>query len=112
MNVIVYLPSGEIVSSHSCLPQIAPWCAEEGELWIEGEGGDLTHYVDLAGPTITPKADYTLAALPLPCTLTIEGIDYPVTEQPTFAFNYPGTYTIEVDAGPAYLAKSFDYVAN
>lgn len=81
----------------------------EGEAWIEGEGSDTTHYVNLdADPVITPKGDYTLESLPLPCTVTIEGVEYAVTEQPTFSFNYPGTYIISVDAGVRYLQKEFE----
>lgn len=66
--------------------------------------------LDAADPVLAPKADYTLDALPLPCTVTIEGVEYSVTEQPTFAFNYPGTYTISVDAGVRFLAKEFEIV--
>lgn len=54
------------------------------------------------------QGDYTLEALPLPCTVTIEGIDYPVTEQPTFEFNAEGVYTITVDAGYKYPVKEFE----
>lgn len=65
-------------------------------------------FVDLTTETILPKSDYTLDTLPLPCTLTIEGVDYYCTEQPTFEFNYPGVYKIKVDAGAAFLKKEFE----
>jgi hypothetical protein len=79
--------------------------------FIEAYGCDDTHYVNLDGePKIMPKEDYTLEALPLPCTVTIEEVEYLCTEQPTFEFNYPGTYTVSVDAGPRYLVKEFQVV--
>lgn len=66
-----------------------------------------THYVVHETGTLHEKADYTLEALPLSCTVTIEGVTYEVTEQPVFEFDLPGTYTIQVDAGPRFLQKEF-----
>ncbi|MCT7656177.1 hypothetical protein MBH78_19185 [Oceanimonas sp. NS1] len=68
---------------------------------------DDTHWVEHATGTVRVKGDYPLNALPLPCTVTIEGVAYPCTEQPTFEFAAPGNYLIQVDAGPRYLKKEF-----
>ena len=68
------------------------------------------YYYDVVNDLILKKQDYTLDNLPLPCTITIEGISYEVTEQPTFEFDVAGEYTIEVDAGVEYLKKEFKYV--
>lgn len=70
------------------------------------------YYVDLTGPHLKARADYTLDALPLPCKVWIEGVEYDVTEQPTFAFSQPGTYEIVVDAGVKHLLKRFMYHAD
>lgn len=58
---------------------------------------------------VYPAEDYSLAAVPLPCTITIEGVEYECHEQPVFEFDAPGTYVIKVDAGPRYLKKVFNY---
>lgn len=68
---------------------------------------DATHYVKDELGLVVPKEDYSLGCLPLPCTITIEGLTYNCTEQPTFEFDAPGIYTIRVDAGPMYLEKEF-----
>lgn len=110
MNYLIYRHSDgyieKIVTGHAetlllnvpdgygALP--APSAAHDGLLWVEHETG-----------TIHAKGDYPLEALPLPCTITIEGVDYHCTEQPVFEFDAPGSYTIEVDAGPRYLKKEF-----
>lgn len=81
-------------------------------LYVEGNTflDDLVLYVDINSKNILPKQDYTLENLPLPCTITIEGVSYEVTEQPTFEFDVAGEYIIEVDAGVEYLKKEFKYV--
>lgn len=65
------------------------------------------YYLGPSGVEI--RKDYELEELPLPCTLTIEGIEYECTEQPVLEFNYPGTYEIHVNAGAQYLEKTFTY---
>lgn len=81
----------------------------EGESAILGSLGQemSNYYVVHETGTLHKKADYTLDSLPLPCTITIEGEVYEVNKQPTFDFDAPGTYTIEVDAGPKFLRKEF-----
>ena len=61
------------------------------------------------GRQLAPRRDYALDALPLPCTVWIEGQEYRCHEQPEFVFDAPGTYEIRVDAGPQYLEKVFQY---
>lgn len=57
-----------------------------------------------------PCADYSLDALPLPCTVVIEDQQYPCTEQPTFSFDAPGTYRITViPESNHYKVKAFSY---
>lgn len=75
-------------------------------LQVDSEPG-LNSYVDLATLTVQPCQDYRLEALPLPCTLTIEGVQYPCDQQPEISFERPGSYQIAVDAGPAWLKKTF-----
>lgn len=65
-------------------------------------------YVDIKTKKVLKKESYELSALPLPCNIEIEGVAYgSVNTQPAFEFDAPGTYTIEVDAGPKYLRKEF-----
>lgn len=73
------------------------------------EGSENDYYVQ--DKLLVKKQDYTLDNLPLPCTITIEGVPYEITEQPTFEFDVAGEYLIEVDAGVKYLKKEFVYVA-
>lgn len=110
MKAIIYRADGAIERAFSGPASMVDLQCGVGDSWLEGEANDVTDYVNLdAEPTITPKGDYTLEALPLPCTVTIEGVEYQVTEQPTFQFNYPGTYKISVDAGVRYLRREFDF---
>ena len=85
-----------------------------GYSWIHISGDDFIQdslfYVNIQEKEIIARQDYTLENLPLPCTITIEGISYEVTEQPTFEFDVVGEYIIEVDAGVEYLKKEFKYV--
>jgi hypothetical protein len=82
----------------------------EGEVYLEGRWSGATHYIEPVTLQPLEKQDYVLEALPLPCTITIEGVVYTdITAQPTFEFSAPGAYIIEVDAGPAYLKKEFTY---
>ena len=116
-NFIVYRPlTGEILRNISApddsnvviQPDVV---AGAGFIEHPSQVDDEQYYVNLdTDPVIMPKGDYTLEALPLPCTVTIEGTEYAVTEQPTFAFNYPGTYLIKVDAGVQFLEKEFEIV--
>jgi len=76
------------------------------------EGVFKNYYV--FGGSLVEKAHFTLDTIPLPATATIEGEQHPITELPvTFEFDTPGTYTISVDAGPAYYVEEFqiDYPA-
>lgn len=113
MNAVIYdTTTGAILRAVSGPADHIPLQCQEGESYAEDDTArDNTHYFDLDSETVQPKSDYALDALPLPCTVTIEGVEYTCTEQPTFEFNYPGTYLIKVDAGVAYLEKefSFDY---
>lgn len=66
------------------------------------------------GIELLPKQHFTIDAIPLPATAEIEGVQYPITENPViFGFDTPGTYTVRVDAGPAYYVEEFtvDYSA-
>ncbi len=60
--------------------------------------------------TIAPRQAYTLNALPVPCTLKIDGERYDITEQPDLSFEWPGAYVINVTpASPAYLDMEFTH---
>jgi hypothetical protein len=58
------------------------------------------HYM-AEGEILTPCVDYDLLSLPIPCLITIEGIEYEVTELPTFSFDAPGTYDLYIVPGDA-----------
>ena len=79
------------------------------EAFIEGSCDDSAFYVDLESLRSRPKRDFALSALPLPCVIRIEGVEYKCTTQPKFEFDVPGTYQIEVDAGPQFNKKVFAY---
>ena len=108
MYLIYLLSSGEILRGIIC-PDIQEQL-QEGEGFIETDTivDDRLFYINSG--SILPKQDYELDCLPLPCTITIEGVSYHITEQPTFEFDVEGEYIIEVDAGVEYLKKEFEYV--
>lgn len=59
---------------------------------------------------LVPRIDYSIDALPLPCKVIIDGVEYDVTEQPTFEFDAPGTYLITVEPDdPKFMTKVFEY---
>ncbi|MBM7454454.1 hypothetical protein HNR62_000283 [Oceanisphaera litoralis] len=92
---------------------VALQCADDSESVLQGEAFDITdrvdelRYVNLDTLELEIRQDYELDALPLPCTVTIEGVDYRCDEQPEIEFDVPGRYTVMVDAGPRYLKKEF-----
>lgn len=53
------------------------------------------HYINPEGQHRACE-DYSLDALPLPCEIVIEGVEYSVTEQPEFEFDAPGEYRVLV----------------
>lgn len=111
-SLITYIAAtGEATSILHCSSSIVLLNLKEGESAIPLPIGVVDiggYYVAHELGTLVPKADYTLGTLPLPCTLTIEGVRYEnVTTQPTFEFDAPGAYIIQVDAGPQYLKKEF-----
>lgn len=110
MRFAVYTFDGAIVRILDCpLSQLSYNLApDEGAEVCGPEVADDTHWVDgLVG--IRLRDDYTLESLPIPCTITVEGVVYECNEQPTFVFDAPGIYTISVDAGPAYYLRDFTY---
>ena len=64
------------------------------------------HYINNGGE-VTPCESFTIDSIPLPCVITIEGVKYEVTTEPTFEFDAPGTYEIHVDAGAKYIKETF-----
>ncbi|MGY8872231.1 MAG: hypothetical protein ACKVJE_17480 [Pseudomonadales bacterium] len=76
---------------------------------IESAADWETSYVNSA-MEVVPQGDYTLEALPLPCTATIEGVEYLLTQQESFTFtplDVEMAYVITIDAGVEYLKKEF-----
>lgn len=107
---IVYeMASGRITKIVVCPPDMIDIQLGAGEAYIEGSCDDSAFYVDLASLSTRPKRDFALSALPLPCVVRIEGVEYRCTTQPQFEFDVPGTYQIEVDAGPRFHKKAFTY---
>ncbi|MFV1943501.1 hypothetical protein VPH49_22055 [Pseudomonas luteola] len=82
---------------------------QKGESYIPGMADDATQYIDLESLRPLSRQDYPLEALPLPCTVTIQGVDYYCETQPTFTFDAPGTYEIWVRPAAQYLSKVFTY---
>ena len=58
------------------------------------------HYM-AAGEILAPCVDYDMFSIPLPCTISIEGVVYSVTEPPTFTFDAPGSYDLFVKPADA-----------
>lgn len=117
MNFVVYDgDSGRIlrtgVSSSQEEAEFQVGLDQDNEMILVGiEADDETDWVDPSTQKVKSRFDYTLDALPLPCTVEIEEVEYELTEQPpAFEFDAPGEYTIRVDAGPEYLAKEFEVV--
>lgn len=108
MNAVIYdKTTGKIMRSVDApYDQIAIQCAP-GQSYVLKAGDDSTDYVDVTTGYLLKRADYTLDALPLPCVVTIEGVEYPCSEQPVFEFDAPGRYTVRVNAGAQYLEKVF-----
>lgn len=112
MNAVVYLlATGEVLRSIAApANHIAKQC-NPGESYVCKFGLADTHYVDISTPGHPLREkddDYTLEALPLPCVLTIEDIEYSIAEQPDgFGFDAPGRYEIECDPGVKYVKKTF-----
>jgi hypothetical protein len=82
--------------------------------WIEAGDGDTDEnsYVDVTtSPHSTHrKMDYTLETHPIPCTATIEGIEYQITEPTVFTFVPEAVavdYEITINGGIQYLEKEF-----
>lgn len=105
-NYVFFKPDGQVVCQAST---DAPADCSMGLQWVEG-GGDCDEiYVDLVTMKCVDKGDYTLEILPMPCTLTIDGVDYYCETQPTLHFDFADTYVIHVDAGLRYKKKEFNY---
>ncbi len=79
---------------------------QPGQSFIEEASDNVTGQYVLDGE-LMDKQDYTIKTLPMPCTITIEGSEYHLTEQPTFNFDEVGVYDIAVDAGVGFLKKTF-----
>lgn len=98
--------TGKIVKTLTMPESLCAANMQAGESCIEGHYLSTTHYIN-SQDEAAPRIDYTVDSLPLPCSIYIEGVEYPVTEQPVFEFDAPGVYVIGVDAGAAYLEKVF-----
>lgn len=111
-NFTIYNADGDIIRFGSTPQDISTQVIEEGELAIEGKFPDTTHYIDISvDPHIgIPKGDYDLNTLPLPCKAIIEGVEYHITEQTTFGFNFAGTYIVKIIPSREYLTKEFEVV--
>lgn len=101
--------SGRLVKTVVCSPENIDMQLGAGEAYIEGAVTSDDFYVDTESLAVRPKRDFSLSGLPLPCVIRIEGVEYRCTAQPVFEFDVPGTYQIEVDAGPQFKTKVFSY---
>jgi len=85
-----------------------------GESWIvcDDDTDESAVWVDIyrVPIAIAQRQAYTLDALPLPCTLKIDGERYNITEQPELSFEWPGAYAINViPESPAFLEMEFTH---
>ena len=96
----IYDPvTGRIKYSAEVEPDIAEYMRDNGEALVEGDGGDITHYVDISvtplkimlRPTqetrqdkthITPDGEdvVTLSGLPVPCCVMVDENEYEVND--------------------------------
>lgn len=107
--IIYNRASGRIERLVVCPVELIEHQLSPTEAFIEGSCDDSACYVDVETLRTRPKRDFALSALPLPCVIRIEGVEYRCTTQPKFEFDVPGTYQIEVDAGPQFNKKVFAY---
>jgi hypothetical protein len=81
-----------------------------GGRFVVGFGSAETHYVKgdevLERPASTAVLDgMTLKSLPVPCTITLEGVEHDCTDDTCeLSFSHPGTYTVTVSAWPMFDA--------
>jgi hypothetical protein len=114
MFVLYDKPSGDVIQfvTNQWMSDVAAYESPEVGVLLLLEDLDIykvpPSYICLETLTLLPKEDYGLATLPLPCTARIEGVEYPVDEQPEFEFDLPGVYQIEIiPVSPRYLTKTF-----
>jgi hypothetical protein len=106
-SYVVANVNGEIVMWGS-MPHymISDQSAPDGGSVVLGEGQPKTHYVkngqSVARPANPAVLDgVTLKSLPVPCTITLEGVDHECTDDTCeLSFSHPGTYPVKVSAWP------------
>lgn len=101
--------TGRIIKAVTCDASLIQLQVGPGEDFVEAPVASADFYVDPGDRKVKPCKDYTLARLPVPCAIFIEGVRYWCVSQPSFTFDIPGKYQIEVDAGAQYKRKVFDY---
>lgn len=110
VSYLVYnLSTGRLDKQVVCPENHIAMQLSEEQGCVEGSVTAGDYYVDLVTLKAVKQVSFELGALPLPCTVTIEGVSYECDAQPEFEFDVPGVYLIEVDAGPKYLRKEFSY---
>jgi hypothetical protein len=78
----------------------------DGGSLVEGAGDPETQYVAngaiVARPASSAALDgMMLTSLPVPCTLTVEGVEHACTDNHCdLSFSHPGVYTVKVSAFP------------
>jgi hypothetical protein len=108
MNYTIYtVATGVIQKIVSGNAGFAALNAGAGENYIAGSYDDELYWINTSTSLPELRTDYTIDTLPIPCTAYIEDIEYSITSSPTFEFDAPGDYEIEIDAGPSYLRKVF-----
>ena len=133
MNITVSIfdeISGTVLRVVDCPEEMAPLQFQDGEDLYPGAVDGQTRYIDAAayedrerqpipwtGPDpLTVPADGTtelvIGGLPAPTTVRIlDTVD--VVDDGTYEFtlNAPGTFTLELDAGPAFLPARLEVTA-
>ncbi|OHC66974.1 MAG: hypothetical protein A3H93_18090 [Rhodocyclales bacterium RIFCSPLOWO2_02_FULL_63_24] len=97
------LPAEREANGRADLPYVAhPIAADPERYWVEGGA------VALRPMQVTALNGLTLASLPDPCEIAIDGVRYPCTGgTATLSFGQPGTHRVRVEAFP-FLPAEFE----
>jgi len=106
MNYIIFNDQGEILRTVSCPKDMAVDQLSEGEWLLEGRWDDTKFYVENGSVVERPHFPITIegstiTGIPIPTTITIEGVSYEVTEGTLeLEFDAPGSYTVSLRSFP------------
>lgn len=112
-HYVIYNAQGEILQTGTCPDDMLAIQGWDGVSVVEGQADLSLDYVfdgEVAPRIASPATltDMTLASLPVPCVISINGTDYPCDDATAeLSFPNPGKYAIKVIKWP-YLDKEFE----